>query len=205
MKKLFIIFILVLILSVSVIAAEDSSDWKTVTIAGNDFKVPLEYSDGELSDNKYQIENWNNFAILCVDKYLESNYGFVASTADHSEKMTINGHPAIYFCGYNNYEETNLSRVYFASGNSIYCISYKGSNLSSNVSEIVSSSNPSLMSADDFYSKLDDALEEHEIKEMIDLNTPDNRYYSYDSPSNYDNSINKDYFLYAYGRYSGIY
>ena len=205
MKKLCIIFISVLILSVSFIAAEDSSDWKTVSISGNDFKIPPKYSNGELSDYKYQIDNWNNFAILCVDTFLESNYGYVASLGN-GEKMTINGHPAIYFCSYNSYEKTDLSRVYFASGNSIYCISYQGSNLTSDIREIVSTSNPSSISGDEFYSRLDKAVEEHEIKERIDQNTHYPTYYSYDDSSSYnDDSAIKDFFFYKMGQYSTRY
>lgn len=201
MKKLCIIFISVLILSVSFISADDSSDWKTVSISGNDFKIPPEYDNGELSDYKYQINNWNTFAILCVDTFLESNYGYVASLSQ-GEKMTINGHPAIYFCSYNSYEKTDLSRIYFASGNSIYCISYQGSNLTSDIKEIVSSSNPSSISDSEFYSTLDDALKEHEIKENMDQNTyyPT---YSYDRSSSYsDDSAIKDFFFYRMGQYS---
>lgn len=203
MNRYFIIFIFVLLFSITAIAAEDSSNWEKVSISGNEFRIPPEYGGGSLSDGKYQINNWNTFAILCVDNYLANNYGYVYSSCSYSEMLTIEGHPAYYFCGYNSYEKTNLSRIYFACGESIYCISYKGSNLSSNINEIVATSPASSISSSDFYSILDEALDEYNYQKELDENT----YYqqqSYSSNDHYNkgSSFVKDYFFFKMGQYS---
>lgn len=201
MKK--IIFILLFsFMMTTTVGGVDSKNWKNVTIGNNTFKIPPKYDSGKLNENSYQIDNWNNFAILCIDSYIANNYGFEASQYGPRTDLEINGHPARYFCGYNKYEKTELSRIYFASGQSIYCVSYQGSNLSEECKEIVASSDASEISADDFYNILDLALENYTLEEEMDKNT----YIPYTSTSSNshhsDNSFIKYYFFYGMGQLS---
>lgn len=156
---------------ISSVCAVDSSNWTEESINGHVFKIPPQYLGGKVNANSYTIESWNNFAILCIDNYIANNYGFEASEYGPGEDLDINGHPASYFVGYNKYEKTDLSRIYFPVGNSIYCISWQSSNLTDDIREMVAASDSPSISSSAFYDRLDEALEEYEAEEEEDRNT----------------------------------
>ena len=167
-KIIFILFFSLMM--ITTVAAVDSSSWSNVTIENHVFKIPPKYNGGKLNNNSYQIGNWNNFAILCVDNYLANNYGFEVDTYGPGEDLNIDGHPARYFHGYNKYEKCELSRIYFSVGKSIYCISWQSNNLTDDVKEIIASSDPSEISSNNFYNTLDSAYEDYIAEEEEDEN-----------------------------------
>ncbi|WP_303335090.1 hypothetical protein [Methanobrevibacter sp.] len=183
---------------ISTVSAVDSSNWKTVAIEGHSFKIPPKYDGGELKAHSYTIGNWNNFEIACVDSYITSNYGYVASQQLVGDDLTINGHPARYFCSYNKYEKTDLSRIYFPVGKSIYYVSWQSSNLSEDVNEIVASSEPSQISEEIFYEILDQALQDYKNEESLEKTYVPQQTYS---KSNHHNYLNY-YIFYKIGQHS---
>lgn len=167
MKKI-ILICLICFIAIGSAMAVDSSGWKNETVNGHVFKIPPQYNGGHTNEDSYVIESWNVFAILCVDTYLANNYGFEASEYGPGEDLTIGDHPARYFVGYNQYEKTDLSRIYFPVGNSIYCISWQGSNMTEDVREMILSSDSPTMSTESFHSKLEAALSQYLAEEEAD-------------------------------------
>ena len=90
MKKIFL-----LLLALLLIGSVCASSYSNVTIDGNDFEIPQQYSSGSLNEGKYVCGDLRNFAILHVDDYIINNYGGNYKIADFKEKLTINERPAM--------------------------------------------------------------------------------------------------------------
>lgn len=175
--------------------AVDFDSWKTIEIENHEFKIPPKYSNGELKDNAYTVDNWRNFEISPVDDSLPMVYGFAYSEASYGEDLEIDGHAVRYFNGYNNAEKANVSKVFFSVGQSVYMISWKSDEFSEDVKTIISLSDSSNFTSDEFYGILNDAQDQYAYQKHVDLNTPDPVYaHSYDYHE--DNDFIK-YYLFA--------
>ena len=147
--------------------ANDSSTWKKVTVGDTQFRIPPKYEKAILSSSTYLvIDNIYTFAIRDIDSYefLKDSYGDDASSSYtiYDENKTISGHPASIIYqevsinqmngeGYKTYEVVN---VYFQTADSIYCISYNGTKLTSDVEEMIKHTPKPSDSSDRFYEKL---------------------------------------------------
>lgn len=137
---------------ISTVAATDSSHWKEISLKGHDFKIPLEYENGKFMTYSYES---GSFTLAAVDEILEANYGFIAENPTVIEdNLTIAGHPVKYI-KYNG----QWSRAYFPTGDSIYCIMWKGTSMTPEIEEIIATSAMPSISIDAFYGKLTKALE----------------------------------------------
>ena len=175
-------------------SAIDSNNWKSIEIENHEFKIPPKYSNGELKKDTYTVGNWRNFEISPVDDSLPTVYGFANSEDPSSEDIEINGHAVRYFNGYNNAEKANVSKVFFSVGQSIYMISWKSNEFSEDVKNIISLSDSSNFTSDEFYDILDEALNQYNYQKQVDLNTPDPVYIQ-SSNHHGDNDFIKYYLL----------
>lgn len=172
----------------------DSSTWRQATVGDTQFRIPPKYDKATLKSNTYLvIDNIYTFAIRDIDTYqfLKDSYGYDSSSSYtvYEENKTISGHPAAIIYqevqinqmngeGYKNYE---VVEVYFQTGDSIYCISYNGTKLTSDVEEMIKHTPKPDDSADLFYDKLeraqdnyvqeDDERSEDYMYDLIDENT----------------------------------
>jgi hydroxymethylpyrimidine pyrophosphatase-like HAD family hydrolase len=147
-----------------------------------------------LSSSTYLvIDNVYTFAIRDIDSYefLKDSYGDDATSkyTVYDENKTISGHPAAIIyqevsinqmdgTGYKTYD---VVEVYFQTGDSIYCISYNGTKLTSDVEEMIKHTPKPSDSSDMFYEKLgrarDNYLKEYDeesedyLYDLIDENT----------------------------------
>lgn len=160
-------------MAITTASAIDFDNWKSIEIENHEFKIPPKYSNGELKNNAYTVDNWRNFEISTVDDSLPMVYGFAYSEDSSSEDSEINGHAVRYFNGYNNAEKANVSKVFFSVGQSIYMISWRSDEFSEDVKNIISLSDSSNFTSEEFYDILNEALNQHNYQKQIDLNTQD--------------------------------
>lgn len=195
MKKIIVLLFLCLTL-ITAVGAVDSGDWETVTIKHHDFKIPSQYAGGDLSDGKYTYENWRIFQISVVDNSLPMVYGFANGDNAYVEDLDIDGHAVRYFNEYNNAEKANVSKVFFSVGQSVYMISWKGNEFSDDVKEIIATSDSSEFSSSEFYDILKEAMNQYNIQEQSNLNTPDPVYIKSDNHYNKNDDFIRYYLTY---------
>lgn len=160
MKKSLIVMTIALML-MACVHAESS----TVKINGTDFEIPDKYQGGELKANSYKLDNI--FSIRCIDDDVIGAIGLWAAEKDFSEDANIAGHPVRHYCQYNRYVGGNHSHAYFASGNSIYEISWIGREMTKDIKTLIKNTPSSKISEDDFYDLLDESYDTYN-KEKID-------------------------------------
>lgn len=163
MKKLIIILTLSLLL-VGCVYASDS----TIKINGIEFKIPPKYQNGELDDDSYRLEN--NFSIRCIDNNVAKAIGLWAEEQEYSEDLTLNNHPVRYFYQYNKYVKGYHSHAYFASGYSVYEISWTGKEITSDIEKLINNTPKSNISNDDFYNMLNESYNIYKNQKVDKLN-----------------------------------
>lgn len=163
MKK--IIFISLIFLIIGCVYAEDFSK---VTVNGNEFEIPNQYSLGDKQKNGYVYHDLRTFAILCVDDYIISNYGGYYKISDSVSDLSIDSRPARLLTVYNTYISKNVSYLYFPVNQSVYCICFQGNDVNASISHIVESAPASDMTSDSFYGILSEAYEQYEDRAYLD-------------------------------------
>ena len=154
--------------------ASDSSTWRQVSVGDTQFRIPPKYDNATLESDTYLvIDNVYTFAIRDIDSYefLKDSYGDDSSSkyTIYDENKTISGHPAAIIyqevsinqmdgTGYKTYD---VVEVYFQTGDSIYCISYNGTKLTSDVEEMIKHTPKPNDSNDLFYGKLERARDNY--------------------------------------------
>ena len=128
------------------------------------FKIPPKYQGGEFENSFYRLDG--NFSIGCVDDNIPDAIGLWASEQDFSEDVSVGKHPVRHFCQYNAYVEGNDSHAYFASGDSVYEISWVGEKIDSDIRKLIESAPPSKMSDDDFYDLLDMSYDIYKLERL---------------------------------------
>lgn len=161
-KLLLSLVLIVLILSIGCVSAVDSSNWTTVKVGDVNFKIPPQYQGGDMNNENtdYHYEDLNTFGILCVDDYLPSNYGYWYNFK--GKNVTIGSHDVVYFSQYNSYAKHDVCHAYFSSGDSIYCISWKGGEMTDEIEEIIINTPDSSYDTNTFYSILNDAKQSYD-------------------------------------------
>lgn len=167
MKKI-ILVILISLIMISTVTAINTDNWKTVTVENHDFKIPPQYSNGEMKKTGYVVENWRVFQITEPGESLPTMYGFANSGNPYVEDLEINGHPVRYINQYYELDNGNLSRAFFSCGDSIYLISWLSDNFTEEVKEIIASSDSSELSSNEFYEILDEAQSSYEVEKKAE-------------------------------------
>ena len=156
MKKILIILIAILIF-LSCVHAQDNT---TVEINGVNFEIPEKYQGGHTYKNGYSADY---FHLTCIDDNIPKSIGLWAHEKDYEENLTISNHPVKFYYQYNPYSKDNYSHAYFASGNSIYEISWEGNNITPDIEKLIKNTPPSKIDEDKFYSILDESIKTYKI------------------------------------------
>ena len=163
MKKILMILILSMLLVGFAYGENDTIEINNVT-----FKIPQEYQGGEFKHGFYRLNG--NFSIRCVDDDIPKAIGLWVAWQDFQEDTTIGNHPVRHFCQYGTYAEGNHSHAYFASGKSVYEISWVGEKINKDIEKMIESTPPSEIGDDDFFDLLDVSFEIYKIERVEQLN-----------------------------------
>ena len=186
-KKFFLIFI-VFIFLINCVSAINSSNWTTANVGYETFKIPPKYADNpyESSFDKYMYdEDIDVFTIRYVNPNIMDLYGYFLERY-HSEKVNINHHDAIHFSSYDSHDNVNNSILWFSAGEEFYYITWRGSEITPAIKEIVKSCSKSDYSHDEFYDILNSEYQNYKITDTIesqrfDYPTQSKGFYSYGS------------------------
>lgn len=170
MKKILIILIASLILLSCAYASTSS-----IEVNGIEFKLPEKYQGGDLDDDKYELDNV--FSIRCIDDDVAGKIGLWAVEKDFSEDLNIDNHPVRHYCQYNRYVSGNHSHAYFASGESVYEISWVGSEIDSDIEKLIKNTPSSNIDEESFYKSLDESVKIYKQEKIEKLNREANYNY----------------------------
>lgn len=160
MKKIFLILMMGILLISCIYAGE-----AIVKINDVDFEIPAQYQGGELSNGRYKLDNI--FTISCIDDNVPKSIGLWAREQKFSEDVNIADHPVRHFCQYNKAVKGNHSHAYFASGKSIYEISWVGKEINRDIEKLIRDTPPSKISDADFYNILNESFETYKQEKKI--------------------------------------
>ena len=169
---LFICFILI----ISVIPFSFASE--NVTVNGVTFEIPDQYTNGRSTDNSYLYNNIFTFAIRALDstEFLVDTYGDEASNEDGSTTdLTIGNHDVVHIVNYVSVAESRVSYAFFACGDVIYCISWKGSEMTPEIEDMIRNSPDSNYTYNEFH----DVLNQAETQYQEDLAAEEQAYDDY--------------------------
>ena len=152
MKKTIIILTMVLLLAGCAYASNS-----TVDINGIEFEIPVKYQGGDIKANGYELNN--TFSIRCVDNNVVDAIGLWAVEKEFSEDLNIGSHPVRHYCQHNKYVGGNHSHAYFASGDSVYEISWTGKEINSDIEKLIENTPESEIDDDSFYNALDKTVD----------------------------------------------
>ena len=169
MFKKILIFSLALFLIMNSAAAIDSSNWTKATVGYEEFRIPPQFENPYQSDfNMYEFdEDIDEFTIRYVNPNLMSLYGYFLEQGQ-SKKVNVSGHDAVHFTCYDRYDEKNNSKLWFSAGEEFYYITWRGTNITPEIKEIVKHVSPSIYSHDEFYSILKDEYNNYRIVDAIE-------------------------------------
>ena len=163
MKKIAILFvcsILMLVLAPISVASEN------VTVNGVTFEIPDQYSNGDIDDNSYILDSVYVFGIVAnLNSPLHFFYGNEAVNKDNSENLTIGTHDVVHIVDYIDVRGYDVSFAYFVCGDTFYCISWKGTEMTPDIANMIRNSPDS----DYTYNEFHDLLNEAEIEHMNNL------------------------------------
>ena len=170
MLKKILIFTLALFILMSTTNAIDSSNWKNVSVGYEEFKIPPEYENPYSSDfNMYEFdEDIDTFTIRFVNPQIMSLYGYFLEHNSYAKKVNVSGHDAIHFMSYDRHDGTNNSKLWFSAGEEFYYITWRGSEITPVIEEIVKSASPSKYNHTEFYSILNNEYENYKIVNSIE-------------------------------------
>ena len=179
-KALFIISITLFLLNFGYASNQ------SVNINGIDFKIPEKYQGGKTDDNGYYFENI--FSIRCIDDEIGNSIGLWDSEADYKNDLNIKKHPVRHYIQYNKYVNGNHSHLYFASGNSVYEISWVSENITSDIKQLIENTPESNIDDKNFYITLDNEIKEYKNEKINKLNQ-ENEYFKNPEVSSDDSRI----------------
>lgn len=163
MKKIFIILTVGLLIMGCAYASNSH-----VNINGIDFELPEKYQGGEEKNRGYELDNV--FSIRCIDDNPINAIGLWAAEKDFSEDSNIAGHPVRHYFQYNQYVNGNHSHAYFASGESVYEISWTGSQIDRDIEKLIKNTPKSKIDDDAFYGALDKSVDIYKEVKKDQLN-----------------------------------
>lgn len=160
-----ILIILITLVFISSVWAQNES---IVNINGINIEIPPKYQNGEFENNGYRLEN--QFSIECIDNNIPKHIGLWASEKDYNKDLNIEQHPVRHYFQYNQYVHDNQSHAYFASGNSIYELTWIGNSIPKEIEDMIKSTPPSKISEHDFNQKLDNSIKIYKSEKIKKLN-----------------------------------
>ncbi len=168
-KKIIIITITFFIL-INAASAIDTSNWTTATVGYEEFKIPPQYENPYSSDfHMYEYdEDIDEFTIRYVNPNIMSLYGYFLEHNSYAKKVVVAGHDAIHFMTYDRHDDKNNSKLWFSSGEEFYYITWRGTNITPTIEAVVNSSSPSAYNHTEFYSILNDELQNYKIVDAIE-------------------------------------
>ena len=162
MKRILLILLIIFLLANCVNASEK------IEINDVKFEIPSKCSGGEISDKEYELDN--EFSIRCVDDDIIQAMGLWASECESSKDINIDKHPVRHFCQYNRYVGGDHSHAYFASGQSVYEISWVGDKINSDITKLIKNTPQSEIDDDAFYTALDKSVDLYKQQRKDKLN-----------------------------------
>lgn len=164
-----IIIILALFLLVNTANAIDSSNWSTVTVGYEDFKIPPKYENPYSSDfHMYEYdEDIDEFTIRYVNPSIMDLYGHFLEN-NQAKKVKVAGHDAVHFVKYDRHDEKNNSKLWFSAGEEFYYIAWRGAKITPTIKEIVKSASKSKYTHEEFYNILNDEYNNYKIVHAIE-------------------------------------
>lgn len=168
-KKLLLIF-LTLILLMGCVNAIDSSNWTTANVGYEEFKIPPQYENPYSSDfHMYEFdEDIDVFTIRYVNPAIMDLYGYFIEHSHIAKKVKVAGHDAIHFSGYDRYDKTNNSKLWFSAGEEFYYIAWRGENITPTIKEVVKSASKSDYNHTEFYNILNEEYQNYKIVDAIE-------------------------------------
>ena len=169
MLKKILILILLLFIFINASNAIDSSNWTTAKVGYEEFKIPPQYENPyESSFDMYEYgEDIDEFTIRYVNPRIMSLFGYFIDN-NHFENVNVSGRDAIHFTSFDRYDKQNNSKLWFSSGEDFYYITWRGSEITPEIEEIVKSSSPSKYSHDEFYSILNEEYNNYKLEKSIE-------------------------------------
>ena len=179
MKFKIIIFALALFLLINTASAIDSDNWTTANVGYENFKIPPKYENPYKSDfHMYEFdEDIDEFTIRYVNPRIMDLYGYFIERND-MKKVKVAGHDAVHFTSYDHHDKQNNSKLWFSAGEEFYYITWRGTNITPEIKEVVKSVNKSKYSHDEFYDILNDEYQNYKL-----INSIESQGYSYPSSS----------------------
>lgn len=195
MFRRILIFLLVLFILMNAVSAIDPSNWTTSTVGYEEFKIPPKYENPYSSDfNMYEYsEDIDEFTIRYVNPSIMELYGYFLEH-NHAQKVKVDGHDAVHFTNYDRHDGKNNSKLWFSAGEEFYYITWRGTNITKTVEEVVKSVSDSKYSHDEFYDILNKEYQNYKIVHGIESQRNDyprsgyNEHHSFISVGN--NGIN---------------
>lgn len=181
MKFRWFLLLILILITISHISAEDTEGWGEVTVNKVTFKLPEKYLNGTSFDNfntGYSKGEKQFFHLNSLIKYesLKSVYGITSTSRGiiDIEECNIEDHDAVVIYNYNDLYDYDYLDVFFTTGKKIFRIQYPASNVTDELKEIINSTPKSNMSKEVFFNKLDtaqrDYIEEENQKNLeLDL------------------------------------
>lgn len=200
MIKKIIIFILLMSVLIGCAGAVDSSDWPTVEVGYETFKIPPKYAENPDTVKEYMYEydyDIDEFTIRhAIPKWMDL-YGYYVDKYS-SKKVEVSGHDAVHFTYYDRHDKKDNSILWFASGEEFYFIHFRGSTITPNIKEVVKSCSKQDYSKKEFYNILNDKYQNYKIVNAIESQ-------KFDYPSNPKgfsySSFGSDGYSFGHARY----
>ncbi len=153
MKKIILIF-LVLALTLPICASADSS----VTIDGVDFNIPEAYIGGNMTNNTYIVDSPYTFEIMSLGEYKNLRFNFGYDSLDDEvisvNETSIGDHSVVAIHANKTICDHDVITVYFQTGDTIFKISYNGSQITPEIEKIINNTPKSSVPSDVFYNEL---------------------------------------------------
>lgn len=174
-KKIISIFLIIIILSISInaLSAVDSSNWKTQRVGDVDFRIAPEFENAQAYNNNiYYRTSREDFALRKMDDSLmEINYAsdICSNNLSKMENKTIANHSAVILYVKTNSKDS-MTEIYFTSKDSIYCLSFNGTDINSNIKEMIRTSPQSTIKTKSFHDQLNKVLADYIVYSGEDYN-----------------------------------
>ena len=141
MLKKTILLILTLFMLMGIVSAIDSSNWTTVDVGYETFKIPPKYSQNpyESDFDIYMYDfDIDEFSIRYVNPNIMMLYGYFCEK-NHIKKVVLDNRDAVHFFNYDRNDESNNSILWFSAGEEFYYITWRGNNITPVIKEVVKS------------------------------------------------------------------
>lgn len=165
-----LIIVLALFVLMGSASAIDSSNWTKANVGYEEFIIPPQYENPYLSDfDMYEFdEDIDVFTIRYVNPRIIELYGYFIDHNSYIKKVNVSGHDAVHFRSYDRHDDANNSKLWFSAGEEFYYITWRGSEITPEIKEIVKNTSPSKYNHTKFYDILNDEYKNYKIINSIE-------------------------------------